>query len=224
VAVLLALTLLLSLGTWQVRRLAWKTELIETIAGRSALPPVAVEAALADPVGNDYRHVEARGRYRHDLSFALGAVGLRGELGSRLVTPLELGDGRLLLVERGWLPDRLLPPATPEALEPRGEVEVAGVARWHGADRPGAFTPANLPERRRWHWYDLPALAETWGAELAPMVVVAGGPGALGGLPQPLPVHVDLPNNHLGYAVTWYGLAVALVAVYLVFGFRRGKE
>lgn len=223
-AALLTLAVLLSLGAWQVRRLAWKSELIATIASRSDAPAVAVEAALADPAGNDYRHVAAMGRYRHDLALAMGVVAERGEVGGRLVTPLELADGRLILVERGWLPDHLLPPAAPAALDPLGEVTLDGVARWRGADRPGLFTPTNLPEQRRWFWYDLQALATVLGSHIEPLTLVLSRPDTAGDLPRPLPVRADLPNNHLGYAITWFGLAASLVAIYLVFGFRRGGE
>ena len=222
-ATLCALAMLLALGTWQVRRLAWKTDLIAAIETRGAAAPLTVEAALADPVASEFRHASARGRYRHDLAIAMGTVAEAGELGSRLVTPLQLADGRLLLVERGWLPERLLPPGVPTDIEPAGDVEVSGVVRWHGGDRAGLFTPANQPQRRRWFWYDMPALAAELDSALEPLVLVADGTGDRG-LPRPLPVRADLPNNHLGYAITWYGLAAALLAVYVAFGLRRGGE
>ena len=221
---MLAAAVLLSLGTWQVRRLAWKTALIETIVTRTAGPVVSVEQALADPVASDFRHVSASGRYRHDLAFAMGTAAEHGEVGARLVTPLVLADGRMVLVERGWLPERLLPPQTPDALAPPGEVALDGVARWHGADAAGPFTPENRPAQRRWYWYDLPGLGAVLGQEVAPLVLVLGRPDGTAGLPSPLPVRADLPNNHLGYAITWYGLAMALLAVYVAFGFKRGGE
>ncbi|HMR30945.1 MAG TPA: SURF1 family protein [Geminicoccaceae bacterium] len=222
VLVLVALAVLLSLGTWQVRRLAWKTALIETITSRGAEPAIPVEQALDDPAANDFRHVGAAGRYRHDLAFAMGTVAERGEVGGRLVTPLLLPDGRAVLVERGWLPERLLPPGTPEAIQPSGQVELDGVARFHGGDRAGVFTPDNRPEQRRWYWYDLAGLRAALGLEVEPLVLALGRSDTGGALPQPLPVRADLPNNHLGYAITWYGLAIALVAVYVAFGLKRG--
>ena len=221
---LLALAILVSLGTWQVRRLAWKTALIDTIASRGTEPAIPVEQALADPAANDFRHVAATGRYRHDLAFAMGSVAERGEVGGRLVVPLVLPDGRTLLVERGWLPERLLPPATPDSIEPAGDVALDAVARWHGEDRQGLFTPDNRPDRRRWYWYDLAGLRQALGLEPAPLGLVLSRSDTGGDLPLPLPVRADLPNNHLGYAITWYGLAVALVAVYVAFGLKRGGE
>lgn len=221
---LAAVIVLLSLGTWQARRLAWKTALIETIVTRTAEPAVPVEQALADPAANDFRHVSARGHYRHDLAFAMGMAAQRGEVGARLVTPLVLAGGQVVLVERGWLPERLLPAATPGSVEPAGEVVLDGVARWHGADAAGLFTPDNRPGQRRWYWYDLPGLRAVLDQDIAPLVLVLGRPDGPGDLPVPLPVRADLPNNHLGYAITWYGLAMALVAVYVAFGFKRGGE
>ena len=221
---LLALVILVSLGTWQVRRLAWKTALIDTIASRTVEPAMPLEEALRDPSANDFRHVTAAGSYRHDLAFAMGSVAERGEVGARLVTPLMLPDGQAVLVERGWLPQRMLPPATPDSIEPGGELVLDGVARWHGEDGQGLFTPDNCPDRRRWYWYDLAGLRAALGIEPAPVVLVLSRSDTGGELPLPLPVRADLPNNHLGYAITWYGLAMALAAVYVAFGLKRGGE
>jgi surfeit locus 1 family protein len=145
-----------------------------------------------------------------------------GVLGARLVTPLALAGGRHLLVERGWLPEPLLPPAVPAELEPPGEVRLEGVLRQPG--RAGPFTPANRPEARRWYWYDDAALTVLLGAEPMPMVLALDRADLPAPLPRPLPVRVDLPSPHLGYAITWYGLAAALLGVYLVFGFTRAER
>lgn len=219
----LGLIVLLALGTWQVRRLQWKNELIATAEARASLAPVPLDALLADPGTADFRAASAVGTYRHDLAFAMGTVAQAGRVGARLVTPLALADGALLLVERGWLPAELLPPATPRDLEPTGALTLTGRVRDHGADRAGPFTPANDPQRRRWYWYDLPALEAALGAEVLPLVLTLEVSDTGAELPRPLPLPVRLPNNHLGYAVTWYGLAAALLAVYVLFGFRRSS-
>lgn len=218
-AALAGIAVLLALGTWQVQRLAWKTALIATMEARLALPAVPLDAAGDDA---EYRRVTAVGRYRHDLAFAKGAEAVDGELGARLVTPLELAGGGVLLVERGWLPERLLPPATPAAVEPIGEVTIEGVLRRPGPAR--LFTPANEPERRRWYWYD-PAMLAAWlGTPPLPMTLALDRPDVAGPLPRLEPARVELATPHLGYAITWYGLAAALLGVYLVFGFTRAER
>ncbi|MFO1069334.1 MAG: SURF1 family protein [Geminicoccaceae bacterium] len=213
--------ILLGLGTWQVQRLAWKTALIAMVEARAAEAPVPVEQALADPDTADYRPVTATGHYRHEGAQSIGTAAWQGELGARLVTPLVLADGRTILVERGWLPYGQLPPAVPAELEPQGEVRLEGKLRDRRQDHAGLFTPANAPAARHWYWYDWPALTSAVGGPLEPLVLTLDKGDTGGELPRPLPLRVDLPNNHLGYAITWYGLAAALVAVYLVFAFRR---
>jgi surfeit locus 1 family protein len=218
---IVALAILLGLGTWQVQRLQWKTELIDRVEAGFAAAPVTLAESLADPAGSDFHAATATGRYRHDLAFAIGAAGMDGIVGSTLVTPLETGDGALLLVERGWLPQALLPPQTPGELEPEGQVRLSGHLRDRSNERAGPFTPDNEPSRRRWFWYDLPALEQVTGRRVLPVVLTLDRPDVAGDRMRPMPLRVELPNNHLGYVITWYGLAVALVAVYIAFGLRR---
>lgn len=220
-----ALVILLALGTWQARRLAWKSELIATAEARLALPAVDLDrlALDVDPAALDFRRVTARGTYRHEHAFGLGAAAVDGRIGGRLVTPLRLADGRVLLVERGWLPEELLPPRVPPALEPAAEPTVTGVLRRLPEARPSAFVPDNEPARRRWFWLDRPALEATLGAPMLPWRLVLERTGAETELPRAAAVTADFRNNHLGYAVTWYGLAAALVVVYIAFGLKRGE-
>ena len=218
-----ALAILLALGTWQVQRLHWKTDLVARAQARFAQPPLPLDAALADPAAGDFRAIQASGRYRHDKAFAMGTAAVDGQVGGLVVTPLELADGRWLLVERGWVPERDLPPRVPEAILPSGEIALVGHVRDRSRERAGPFTPANAPGRR-WFWYDLPAIAEAQGHAVLPLVLTLDSADIAGALPRPMPLRVDLPNNHLGYAITWYGLAAALVAVYVAFGYRRSGD
>lgn len=224
VAAAAAFVLLASLGTWQAQRLAWKQDLIARAEAGLAAPPAPVPSDPAsDLAALDYRRVLTRGRYLHDQAFGFGFSARGGEPGGRLVTPLLLEDGRALLVDRGWLPRALLPPNLPAGLAPEGEVEVAGVARHRAGETRPMFRPDDDPAARRWYGWDFPALAEAVGRPLLPLVLVAQPEGVAepGALPLVEPVAVDFPNNHLGYAITWYGLAAALVAVYVAFSLRK---
>jgi surfeit locus 1 family protein len=169
----------------------------------------------------DFRRVTATGTYLHDTAFVLGISGRDGEPGGTLVTPLRLEDGRVLLVERGWVPESAFPPHTPEALEPQGPQEVSGILRWRGDARPNPFTPASDPERRQFYWHDLEGMANLVGEPLLPAVLVRTG--APGGLPATPAVAVDYRNDHLSYAITWYSLAAILVVFYVMVGLRRGQ-
>jgi len=222
---LVGIVVLTLLGSWQLRRLAWKEDLIATTRAHINAPavpvpsdPAAVDAAL------DYRHVTARGRFLGDQAFGFGFSARDDRGGGELVVPLQLDDGRTLLVDRGWVPSAMLPPATPPDLEPQGEVEVSGVARYRSDYQRPFFQPADDPARRRWFGWDLPAMADAVGRPLLPIVLVAQSRPGDPPLPQPEAVSVDFPNDHLQYALTWYGLAVALAAVYLVSSFSKPDD
>jgi surfeit locus 1 family protein len=221
-AVALVLAGLLALGTWQVQRLAWKTALIEERTQQLAAPPTALPAQLGDPADWDFRRVRAAGRFLPEDAQLMGVSTQGGRLGRQLLVPLELDGGRALLVDRGWIPEERALPLDPALLAPDGAVEVTGILRDRSAAEPGWFTPANAPAERTWFWYDVPALSAATGRELLPVVLEAdAGPGEappIGGLTL-----VDLPNDHLQYAITWYGLAAGLVAVYVAYGLRRGR-
>jgi surfeit locus 1 family protein len=140
--------------------------------------------------------------------FGVAAEG--GRVGHHLLVPLRLADGAALMVDLGFVASDA-PAAVPVALE----TPVAGVLRYEGDDGPNWLTPDNEPAAGLWFWYDLPALRAATGLELLPVVLDASPDAAAG---------AALPNNHLGYAITWYGLAAALVAFYVGLGLRRREE
>lgn len=221
---LLGLALLVGLGTWQLQRLAWKTDLIAAAETGLAQPPQPLAGSTEPLQALDFRRITVRGRYLHDAAFALGVSAVAGQTGARLVTPLQLEDGRMLLVDRGWLPDDLLPPHVPAGLKPGGTVERTGVARYRaGVPRPW-FAPADQPQTRRWFAWDLAAMEQALGIPLLPIVLVLEESEGPAGLPRAEQVRVDFRNDHLGYAITWYGLAAALLAVYLLFSFTNPAE
>jgi len=221
VATMIGLAVLLGLGTWQVQRLHWKEALIAERAARLTAPPEALPAQSDDWRAWDFRRVSVSGTFRNDAEQLFGASAIDGRLGHHLLTPLVRADGPAILVDRGWVPaDRAHPAARREG-QPEGQVSVTGIARYRGADRPGWFIPDNEPEQRLWFSYDLPALEAATGLELLPVVVEADATPNPGGLPLGGQTRTELPNNHLQYAITWYGLAAALVGVYLAFSCER---
>ena len=220
-ATLLGLIVLVGLGTWQVERLHWKEGLIAERAARLAAPATPLPAD-ADWPAWDFRKVELRGTFRHDLEQLFGASTHDGQLRYHVLTPLLREGGPAVLVDRGWVPTDRVHPAARREGQIEGPVTITGIARYRGADRPGWFTPANDPGQRMWFSYDLPALERALGLELLPVVVEADDRPNPGGLPVGGLTRIELPNNHLQYAITWYGLAAALLAVYVAFGLRRG--
>ena len=220
IASLVAFVILLGLGTWQVYRLHWKEGLIATAQARLAAAPVPLPVT-ADWQTLDFRPVTVRGSYRNDRSLAFGLGTHDGDVGASLLTPFVTTDGRQLLVDRGWLPEAALPPHVPLRLQPEGERSIEGVLRWRGDAGPRLFTPADDLAAPRIYSFQWPELDRLAGAPLLPIVVQLRHSDSVGGLPAPDEAVVDYRNAHLGYAITWYGLAASLVVIYVVFSRRE---
>ncbi len=230
-AALLAVLLLVGLGTWQMQRLAWKEALIADLATRTGQPPQALPPVIADPADLAFMPVRLRGHFLHDRELYVGARLHRGEAGFDVITPLALEDGRLVLVDRGWVPSARRAPETRPAGQIPGVVTIEGQVRtggWNGSD---LFRPANQPAENYWLWMDLPAMAAQAGVggagaagAITSLYVVAGPGDNPGGLPIGGLRPVEVRNNHLGYALTWYALALALLVIYVVHQSRPSSK
>ncbi|MFO1062023.1 MAG: SURF1 family protein [Dongiaceae bacterium] len=219
-----AVLLMLGLAVWQVQRLHWKTALIAERTERIQADPVAaLPIAAADVAAAEYRRIRLTGSFLNDHELYLAARSLRGAPGYHVVTPLRLADGTTVMVDRGWVPMERKDPASRAAGQLAGTVTLDGVIR-----RPlgqNWMVPDNQPARNIWFWIDLPAMARAAGIDgpVAPVLVEAGPAANPGGLPIGGQTRVELPNDHLQYALTWFALAIGLACVYLVFHHQRGR-
>lgn len=225
-AVAIAFAVLVGLGTWQVQRLHWKEGLIATIEERrhsEPLPLAEVERRFAETHDVDYQPVRLSGTFLHDREQFFFATWKEAP-GYNVYTPLQLDDGRFVLVNRGFVPYELKDPSRRAAGQIPGKVTITGLARNPLAAKPSMMVPDNDPAENIFYWKDFGAMAAHAGldpAKLVPFFVDADAAPNLGGLPEGGVTLVDLPNNHLQYALTWYGLAAGLVAVFAVFVFRN---
>lgn len=226
---LAGIAILCALGAWQLERLAWKNGIIERIeARRHAAPIAAEELARLDPSGADldYRPVHARGTYLHEGERAFLST-FDGQAGWNIHTPLRLADGSVVFVNRGFVPyDRKAAATRLEGKVP-GIVEVDGLARPFATEKPASFVPDNDPAGNTFFWRNLADLrvGQPFGPEtvVLPFVLDAGPGAAPGGYPVGGTTVIDIPNNHLQYAVTWFGLAVVLAAM-LLFALVRKRS
>ena len=208
------LFVLLGLGTWQVRRLHWKEAILAQLAQAEAAPPVRL-TATPEP----YTKVAVTGHLRADLS-AQYAVEVRDtregpEMGTFLVQPLERANELPLLVERGWVPQKRRTPIA----QPDGQTTVVGYI--HAAEIPGLFSAKDDPAARIFYTLDPAAIGASLGLpHVAPFILIALGPAPPQLWPDPAKHLPQPPNNHLSYAITWYGLAAALVVIFLVWARR----
>lgn len=215
-----ALVVLLGLGTWQVDRLYWKRDLIETRVSRSSAPAIQAPDRIDDFAAMAFRKVRVAGIFLHDKEMYLGARTMRGNVGYQVVTPLRRADGGYLLVNRGWVPRERRDPATRAEGQPEGAVVVEGLIREPGFK--GVFPPDNRPAENFWFHVDVPAMAAWAGLEDVANYVVEAGPAPNpGGLPIGGQTRIQLRNEHLQYAFIWYSLAVTLVVIYILYHRRR---
>ncbi len=223
---LAALTVLLSLGHWQQQRLEWKEGLLAQISSRIEATPQAIDDVLMqfDRTGDiDYVPVTVKGRFLHEHELHFLATH-RGQSGWYVYTPLQRGDGTAVLVNRGFVPYDYKDARTRENGQAGGEVTVTGLSRNPLAAKPSLLVPDNDPVGNVFYWKDLAAMWERTGLEdrlsVAPIFVDANNAENPGGLPIGGVTRVELPNNHLQYALTWYGLAAALAAVLTAYLWR----
>jgi surfeit locus 1 family protein len=228
-ASLVALAILLGLGTWQLQRRAWKEGLIAQIQARAygEPGPIIPEAEWSDwrAEGDEFRKVRVTGTFLHPLEAPVYGLAPGGQPGMPtqgyyLITPLKLAGGAIVMVNRGFVPTELKNPAARPGSQPGGEVVVTGLVR---APEPrNAFTPADDPARNLWFARDPQAIGRFHKLDrVAPFLIDADASPQPGGWPRGGQTPLNLPNNHLQYAVTWFGIALTLIGVFAAFAWRR---
>ncbi len=226
---LVGIVILCGLGVWQLDRKVWKEDLIARLNARLSrapqdLPPRASWPQLHQD-GEEFRRVVFPAEFldgEEALVYTAGSP-LRPDVkgpGYWVFAPVRLAGGSIVLVNRGFVPPDHKDPAERSEGTPHGIVDVVGVMRWPEAR--GTFTPADDPKKNIWFLRDSKSIADIkkW-ATAAPFYIDQEEPVPAGGWPKPGKLEVQLPDNHLQYAITWFGLALALAGVYVVWLVRR---
>jgi surfeit locus 1 family protein len=220
---------LIGLGLWQLERLAWKEALIAEVEARVAAPPVDAPAeadwARLTPSDYEYRHVRLGGTYEfaHQALVFRALDHPRGRFsgpGYLVMTPLRLADGVHVIVNRGFIPQDQKARFAAESGEGPADVALTGLMR---ASEPRTwFTPSDDPARGEWFTRDPGAIAAALKLDrAAPFTIDADATGKPGDLPQGGETILAFPNNHLGYAFTWFGMALALAGVFCAYAATR---
>lgn len=206
--------ILMSLGIWQMQRLAWKEAILADITARIVADPVALPTA-ADPEADRYLPVALEGQF--DPQFVRVLVSQKGiGAGYRIIAALETAEGRRVLVDRGVI-------AVAAGMPAPNDAPVSVIGNLHWPEERDGFTPENDLADNLWFARDVAALAEHLRAE--PILVIARELTPPEAPIQPLPVGVDnIPNDHLSYAVTWFSLAAVWLGMtlFLLWRIRRG--
>ena len=225
-AFLPAFAALIALGVWQIQRLHWKEALIAQVNANIAASPLTLDEILALPPREaQYHRVTLHGTFDHALENYVFTADASGAPIYHVLTPLfaeggPKGAAPWIMVDRGAVPKENLDPDTRRAGNSSGTATVTGV--WRTPDAPNAFTPAPDHAHRIWYARDLADMARADGIKLlAPVVVEADATPNPGGLPKGGQTVVNFPNNHLQYAITWFGLAAALLGVFVAYQIQK---
>ena len=225
------IVVLCSLGTWQVKRLFWKEELLATIEARAKLAPMEINDFLDRQMLEDnwpYSPVSATGKFDHSKEVYYYTTAKSGGAGWNVHTPLKLESGKTLIVNRGFVPFDGKDASKREIGQVTGKQTITGLVRVPLPEKPNSFVPDNAPVKREFYWRSLPEMKSLMqtsvNEQFVPFFVDADDTPNPGGYPRGGTTLVSLPNNHLQYAVTWYGLALTLLGVgsYFLYSRRQG--
>jgi surfeit locus 1 family protein len=224
---LAALPVLLGLGFWQVDRLTWKEALLAKIEQRMDADPIPLPAPDAwskiDPYTQEYTRLLLEGRFL-PREFHYFQQNAQGTPGYAVISPLEVAEGAVILVNRGFVPAHLKEMdahgGIPEGAD-GAPLRFTGILR-APATR-GIFDGVDDPEKNVWMVRDPTVMGATLGVRHVAPFIVDAEPGSFPGeYPKAGATRPDLPNNHLDYALTWFGLAAVLIAIYFLYHRANG--
>jgi surfeit locus 1 family protein len=214
------LNLLVSLGVWQLNRKAWKQALIQQVETRAKAAPLDLteitppmrDAANAPAL--DFSRVRAAGSFDHSREIHLIAPQRQGAAWM-IVTRFDMAEGPVLVM-RGLVPDAMKDPARRAAGQVEGAMTIEGRIRI--GEPAGWFAPANDVERNVWFRRDLAGMQVAAGfapsTRTLPFMIELETPVPPGGLPKPQLDAINLRNDHLQYAITWFALAGVLIVMF----------
>lgn len=205
----------LALGTWQVQRLQWKTALIAEIeAAHNAAPITELPKTATAMDALEFRRVQLQGAWLGSHEFHIAARYFKGEMGYHILTPFQLSDGRIVLVNRGWVPSAKKELATRPDTAVADEATITGMVRI-GADR-NYFTPLSQPAKNMWFGRDVAQMAASAKLEnvIPELSIDVIGVQDKTRLPVAATGEVHLRNDHLSYVITWYGIALGMLVIF----------
>ena len=210
--VIFFITIFCALGTWQLYRLQWKVEIINEIkAGLNSSP-----IKYSNLVKKNYQRVNIKGKFNFNEQIYLYSLNDKGKPGFDVITPFKTENNDNVLVNRGWI-SKELKGKTIINTKNNSEQKIVGFLR--EIYKPNIFKPANDIENNVWFSINLKEISKVTGKRFDEFVIFLEDDQEK--IPLPKKVSIDVPNNHLKYAITWYAISVSIIFYYLYF--RRKK-
>ncbi|MEM6726924.1 MAG: SURF1 family protein [Pseudomonadota bacterium] len=210
---------MIGLGNWQVRRLAWKVDLIEAVETRAFAPEIAAPFGPVTEEDDEYTRVEVSGTFNYSETRRVKAVTDLG-LGNWLLTPLE-ADERTIWINRGFIPQNF----DGTLQEPTGLQVITGLLRI--TEPESTLLESNDPAAERWVARDVDQLSDAAGiGRFAPYFIDADHLTAPGTWPRGGLTIINFRNTHLSYALTWYAMALLFLGgmVYVIWDRVRARR
>ena len=235
VIALVMVSVLVSLGLWQLRRKDEKHALISALTERLATTPVALPAVAQwpalTPAHDEFRRVTftAMLESKPDAMVYSSGSAVRDDVtgpGTWTFVPARLADGRSVVINAGFvqntMQDRAQQDRAVKPLITGAPVSFTGYLRFPEAA--GTLTPHQDGTKRLWFTRDVPSMAQVlgWG-EIAPFYIDLESPQSASGIPKPGPLHVRLKDDHLQYAITWFGLALVVAGAFVAWVIQRRR-
>lgn len=217
---LAAMIVTVGLGTWQIQRLHWKQNIIESIERAKTEEPMPELPLNDDIAAHEFARVAITGTWEDGVEFHVTPRYYKDVLGYHIYAPFHLTDGRVVIVNRGWVPAKLKNAEDRPGSEAKGETSLIGMIRI-GADR-NTFTPGSQAEKNVWFGRDVEQMAAHAKLEnVAPVTIDQIGTYEKDVYPVPFDGEIKLYNQHLSYIVTWYGIALGILVIFLVYHYKR---
>ncbi len=206
--VIFFVTVFCALGTWQLYRLQWKLELISEIT--SGLDSIPIE--YSNSIKTNYQRVTSKGKFNFADQIYLYSLNDSGKPGYDVITPFKTNKNENVLINRGWISEGSKGNSNIN-LKTESEQKIVGLLR--KIYKPNIFKPANDTVKNIWFSINLKELKEVTGEQFNEFVIFLEDNQAK--TPIPKKISIDVPNNHLKYAITWYAISISIIFYYLYF-------
>ena len=210
--VIFFITLFCALGTWQLYRLQWKLELISEITFGLDSRPIEYSSSIK----KNYQRVNTKGKFNFDKQIYVYSLNEKGKPGYDVVTPFRTNKNENVLINRGWI-NKELKDNPIINLDKETDQKIVGLLR--KIYKPNIFKPENDIKNNIWFSINLEDLKEATGEQFNEFVIFLEDNQVKS--PIPKKISIDVPNNHLKYAITWYAISISIIFYYLYF--RRKK-
>ena len=201
----IAIIILISLGTWQLERLRWKTEIISSINNHISLPPIEINTSIINDIKNyNYRRIKLNGYYLYDKYITIYSKVLNGKVGRHLIVPFKTQFG-YIIINRGFIPEDYK--VDPSLVKHSKEVSINGIIKFQ--QKINYFTPKNNLINNEWYYVNLDEISTYFNISLNDFYLIEEH-NYKNKYPVGSQFYLNIPNDHLQYAITWFSLAIAL--------------